>query len=54
MSRRIIWAALATSVALLAFKEANTNGKYDLVIKNGAQFLKSLQSACRSSEHRSR
>jgi len=35
----------STSVALLAFKEANTNGKYDLVIKNGAQFLKSLQAA---------
>ncbi len=32
-----------TSVALLALKEANTDGSYDTVIKNAAQFLKSLQ-----------
>jgi squalene-hopene/tetraprenyl-beta-curcumene cyclase len=32
-----------TSVALLAFKEANTDGRYDTVIKNAAQFLKTLQ-----------
>ena len=31
-----------TSVALLAFREANTSGKYDTVIKNAAQFLKTL------------
>jgi squalene-hopene/tetraprenyl-beta-curcumene cyclase len=32
-----------TSVALLAFKEANVGGKYDTVIKNAAAFLKKLQ-----------
>jgi hypothetical protein len=32
-----------TSVALITFREANTNGKYDTVIKNAGQFLKSLQ-----------
>jgi hypothetical protein len=32
-----------TSVALLAFREANTRGKYDTVIRNAAQFLKILQ-----------
>jgi squalene-hopene/tetraprenyl-beta-curcumene cyclase len=32
-----------TSVALLAFREANTNGKYDTVIKQASQFLKTLQ-----------
>jgi squalene-hopene/tetraprenyl-beta-curcumene cyclase len=32
-----------TSVALLALQEANTDGKYDTVIKNAAKFLKSLQ-----------
>jgi squalene-hopene/tetraprenyl-beta-curcumene cyclase len=32
-----------TSVALLAFHEANVNGRYDTVIKNAAQFLKTLQ-----------
>jgi len=32
-----------TSVALLAFKEANRNGKYDAVVKNAAEFLKTLQ-----------
>lgn len=32
-----------TSVALLAFHEANTKGRYDSVIKNATQFLKSLQ-----------
>ncbi len=32
-----------TSIALLAFREANADGRYDTVIKNAAQFLKSLQ-----------
>lgn len=32
-----------TSVALMAFHEGNKNGKYDTVLKNGSQFLKSLQ-----------
>src|SRR5437016_3085391 len=32
-----------TCVALLAFKEANTGGKYDKVIANASKFLKSLQ-----------
>jgi len=33
----------STSVALIAFKEANSGGKYDKVIANAAKFLKSLQ-----------
>ena len=33
----------ATSVALMAFKEANTGGKYDRQIKEGQAFLKSMQ-----------
>lgn len=33
-----------TSVALVAFKEANKDGKYDAIIANAAKFLKSLQS----------
>jgi squalene-hopene/tetraprenyl-beta-curcumene cyclase len=32
-----------TSIALMAFKEANTQGKYDTIIKNGSKFLKGLQ-----------
>lgn len=32
-----------TSVALIGFKEANRNGRYDTVIKNAADFLKTLQ-----------
>lgn len=32
-----------TCVALIAFQEANTGGKYDKVIANAAKFLKSLQ-----------
>jgi Squalene-hopene cyclase C-terminal domain/Prenyltransferase and squalene oxidase repeat len=32
-----------TSVALMAFQEANKGGKYDAVIKNAAKFLKGLQ-----------
>lgn len=32
-----------TSVALMAFAEANKNGKYDAILKNGARYLKSLQ-----------
>ena len=33
----------ATCVALIAFKEANTGGKYDKVISNAGKFLKTLQ-----------
>lgn len=33
----------STSVALIAFKEANSGGKYDKVIANAAKYLKSLQ-----------
>jgi hypothetical protein len=32
-----------TCVALMAFKDANTGGKYDGIIKNAAAFLKKLQ-----------
>src|SRR5437867_3952273 len=32
-----------TCVALLAFQEANKDGRYDTIVKNGAAFLKSLQ-----------
>jgi hypothetical protein len=32
-----------TSVALMAFTEANAGGKYDAIIKNAAKFLKGLQ-----------
>ena len=32
-----------TSVALMAFREANAGGKYDSVLKNGAAFLQGLQ-----------
>jgi squalene-hopene/tetraprenyl-beta-curcumene cyclase len=32
-----------TSVALIAFKEANQAGKYDTVVKNAGAFLKTLQ-----------
>lgn len=32
-----------TSVAVLAFQEANKAGKYNAILKNAAQFLKSLQ-----------
>jgi squalene-hopene/tetraprenyl-beta-curcumene cyclase len=32
-----------TSVALIALTEANTDGRYDAVIKNATQFLKTLQ-----------
>ncbi len=38
-----ILANYATSIALMAFKEANKDGKYDAVIKNATEFLKSLQ-----------
>lgn len=34
-----------TCVALVAFSEANKGGKYDNVIKNATQFLKSIQKA---------
>ncbi len=33
----------ATSIALLAFQEANTNGRYDRMIKTSQQFLKTMQ-----------
>jgi squalene-hopene/tetraprenyl-beta-curcumene cyclase len=32
-----------TSVAVFAFKEANAQGKYDVVLKNAATFLKKMQ-----------
>jgi squalene-hopene/tetraprenyl-beta-curcumene cyclase len=32
-----------TSVALMAFQEANSGGRYDSILKNGAAFLKKLQ-----------
>jgi squalene-hopene/tetraprenyl-beta-curcumene cyclase len=32
-----------TSVAMMAFKEANKDGKYDAILKNAAAFLKGLQ-----------
>jgi squalene-hopene/tetraprenyl-beta-curcumene cyclase len=32
-----------TSVALMAFADANTNGRYNTVIKNAMQFLRSMQ-----------
>src|SRR6185369_1674240 len=32
-----------TSVALMAFHEANKGGKYDKIIQNGSKFLKGLQ-----------
>ena len=32
-----------TAVAVMAFKEANTNGKYDDVIKRGSVFIKNIQ-----------
>jgi squalene-hopene/tetraprenyl-beta-curcumene cyclase len=38
-----ILANYMTSVALLTFKEANTDGRYDKVIKNATAFLKTLQ-----------
>jgi hypothetical protein len=34
-----------TSVAVMTFKEANTNGKYDTILKNATNFLKGLQYA---------
>jgi squalene-hopene/tetraprenyl-beta-curcumene cyclase len=32
-----------TSIAVMAFKEANTDGRYDTLLKNAAAFLKKLQ-----------
>jgi squalene-hopene/tetraprenyl-beta-curcumene cyclase len=32
-----------TSVAIMAFQEANKNGKYDTIIKNAGKFLKGIQ-----------
>jgi squalene-hopene/tetraprenyl-beta-curcumene cyclase len=32
-----------TSIALMAFREANTDGRYDKVIENAVRFLKTLQ-----------
>lgn len=34
-----------TSVAIMAFQEANDKGRYDAIIKNGVDFIKSLQHA---------
>lgn len=34
-----------TSVAVMTFKEANSGGKYDTIVKNAAAFLKGLQYA---------
>ncbi len=39
----------STCVALVAFKEANKNGKYDQVIANAVKFVKSLQNSDESS-----
>jgi len=33
----------ATAIALLAFHEANTNGRYDTLIRQGQEFLKTMQ-----------
>jgi squalene-hopene/tetraprenyl-beta-curcumene cyclase len=33
----------ATSIAMLAFKEANVNGRYDGIIKSAREFLKTMQ-----------
>ena len=33
----------STSIALLAFREANAKGRYDRTIKAGQEFLKSMQ-----------
>ncbi len=33
----------STSIAMLAFKEANVNGRYDGIIKSAREFLKSMQ-----------
>jgi hypothetical protein len=38
-----ILANYTTSVAIMAFKEANTNGKYDAALKNAAAFIKKVQ-----------
>jgi squalene-hopene/tetraprenyl-beta-curcumene cyclase len=32
-----------TSVAIMAFREANTGGKYDAILKNAARFIRGLQ-----------
>jgi squalene-hopene/tetraprenyl-beta-curcumene cyclase len=42
-----------TSVALMAFHEANTGGKYDKLIKNASGFLKGLQSGADPKDPRS-
>jgi squalene-hopene/tetraprenyl-beta-curcumene cyclase len=34
-----------TAVAIMTFKEANTNGKYDTILKNAVRFIKGLQYA---------
>jgi squalene-hopene/tetraprenyl-beta-curcumene cyclase len=39
-----------TSVAVMAFAEANTHGKYDAILKNATQFLDSLQSKAESGD----
>src|SRR5438874_9033571 len=40
-----------TSVAVMAFKEANKDGRYDAVLKNAAKFLKGLQQPDGPDEH---
>jgi hypothetical protein len=39
-----------TSVAVMAFREANAGGKYDAILKNAAAFLRGLQSGDRKSD----
>jgi hypothetical protein len=39
-----------TSVAIMAFKEANQDGKYDAILKNAARFLKGLQADERTTD----
>ena len=42
-SRRRPHANYATSIALMAFQEANQDGRYDGIIKGGQEFLKTMQ-----------
>jgi squalene-hopene/tetraprenyl-beta-curcumene cyclase len=47
-----ILANYTTSVALMAFQEANKNGKYDGIIKKAGKFIKGLQFDERNSEEK--
>jgi squalene-hopene/tetraprenyl-beta-curcumene cyclase len=47
-----ILANYTTSVAVMAFKEADQDGKYDSILKNAARFLKGLQYDERNTEAR--